>query len=99
MDSCQPVSRSLFERRFSPSCFWRVGFSLPCTRQRVTCSQVPPERCSIAPPRRQKNSGASVSKVRSVRGWIWRSEEHTSELQSHSDLVCRLLLEKKKAHV
>src|SRR5260221_2933312 len=27
-----------------------------------------------------------------------RSEEHTSELQSHSDLVCRLLLEKKKKH-
>src|SRR5260221_8659978 len=27
---------------------------------------------------------------------IFRSEEHTSELQSHSDLVCRLLLEKKK---
>src|SRR5260221_3850774 len=25
----------------------------------------------------------------------WRSEEHTSELQSHSDLVCRLLLEEK----
>src|SRR5437667_3274295 len=28
-------------------------------------------------------------------GWV-RSEEHTSELQSHHDLVCRLLLEKKK---
>src|SRR5438034_2151258 len=27
-----------------------------------------------------------------------RSEEHTSELQSHSDLVCRLLLEKKNKH-
>src|SRR5437773_10604073 len=27
---------------------------------------------------------------------IARSEEHTSELQSHHDLVCRLLLEKKK---
>src|SRR5206468_12026250 len=27
-----------------------------------------------------------------------RSEEHTSELQSRSDLVCRLLLEKKKKH-
>ena len=27
---------------------------------------------------------------------MYRSEEHTSELQSHSDLVCRLLLEKKK---
>src|SRR5438034_6961698 len=35
-----------------------------------------------------------------VAGGQWarsdRSEEHTSELQSHSDLVCRLLLEKKK---
>src|SRR5437588_2373904 len=29
---------------------------------------------------------------------LYRSEEHTSELQSHSDLVCRLLLEKKKKH-
>src|SRR5438034_1761281 len=28
-----------------------------------------------------------------------RSEEHTSELQSHSDLVCRLLLEKKKTRL
>src|SRR5437773_6695656 len=28
-----------------------------------------------------------------------RSEEHTSELQSHHDLVCRLLLEKKKQQV
>src|SRR5260370_29625926 len=27
-----------------------------------------------------------------------RSEEHTSELQSHLNLVCRLLLEKKKTH-
>src|SRR5437773_7180820 len=28
-----------------------------------------------------------------------RSEEHTSELQSHHDLVCRLLLEKKKINI
>src|SRR5260221_3400789 len=33
---------------------------------------------------------------RDFAGAIDRSEEHTSELQSHSDLVCRLLLEKKK---
>src|SRR5437773_7655988 len=32
------------------------------------------------------------------RYWKGRSEEHTSELQSHHDLVCRLLLEKKKKH-
>src|SRR6266480_6813861 len=32
-----------------------------------------------------------------ARGWqATRSEEHTSELQSHVNLVCRLLLEKKK---
>src|SRR2546427_1146377 len=30
---------------------------------------------------------------------LHRSEEHTSELQSQSNLVCRLLLEKKKRHV
>ena len=36
-----------------------------------------------------------VADEESEYGYI-RSEEHTSELQSHSDLVCRLLLEKKK---
>src|SRR5258707_2602983 len=30
---------------------------------------------------------------------VWRSEEHTSELQSRQYLVCRLLLEKKKKRV
>src|SRR5438874_6787246 len=35
----------------------------------------------------------------SINGMIYmRSEEHTSELQSRRDLVCRLLLEKKKKH-
>src|SRR2546428_7839528 len=33
------------------------------------------------------------------RLWRKRSEEHTSELQSRSDLVCRLLLEKKKESI
>src|SRR2546428_1819193 len=32
-------------------------------------------------------------------GFDMRSEEHTSELQSRSDLVCRLLLEKKKISI
>src|SRR3989475_7672030 len=34
--------------------------------------------------------------VRRPPSALWRSEEHTSELQSQSNLVCRLLLEKKK---
>src|SRR2546427_10695838 len=36
------------------------------------------------------------SAVQSVKRGQFRSEEHTSELQSQSNLVCRLLLEKKK---
>src|SRR5437588_2668555 len=39
---------------------------------------------------------APAALVRRGRPAPQRSEEHTSELQSHSDLVCRLLLEKKK---
>src|SRR5438034_6481482 len=55
--------------------------------------------------RRSRAAGPWASRGRRCRcaGWSrecdrcgCRSEEHTSELQSHSDLVCRLLLEKKK---
>src|SRR5438034_4317291 len=47
--------------------------------------------------------GLGIERIRdyilgvSTPGGEFRSEEHTSELQSHSDLVCRLLLEKKNA--
>src|SRR5438132_9340183 len=43
----------------------------------------------------QRMRGSPASDRSGLRGRR-RSEEHTSELQSHSDLVCRLLLEKKK---
>src|SRR2546430_12049127 len=50
--------------------------------------------------RRQAGGGFSTSSCRRIAydsGWTRpRSEEHTSELQSQSNLVCRLLLEKKK---
>src|SRR5438034_691285 len=42
--------------------------------------------------------GGQVSLLAGLLG-AGRSEEHTSELQSHSDLVCRLLLEKKNVSV
>src|SRR5438034_6383551 len=41
-------------------------------------------------------SGPGIS-YNAATGVLQRSEEHTSELQSHSDLVCRLLLEKNNA--
>src|SRR2546427_6807962 len=44
----------------------------------------------------QAGDGASGSEMNRRRAP--RSEEHTSELQSQSNLVCRLLLEKKKQH-
>src|SRR5438034_6807592 len=47
-----------------------------------------------APRRKLANSCSSSISLCTNR--TSRSEEHTSELQSHSDLVCRLLLEKKK---
>src|SRR5438034_7419867 len=42
------------------------------------------------------NASEASEQRRGPAGEPGRSEEHTSELQSHSDLVCRLLLEKKK---
>src|SRR5260221_10934932 len=55
--------------------------SFPKAHERLT-NNPKPEECPLALFRIQRRAG--------------RSEEHTSELQSHSDLVCRLLLEKKK---
>src|SRR5207248_10482608 len=43
-----------------------------------------------------RTAAASGSPDSAGSGQAWRSEEHTSELQSPYDLVCRLLLEKKK---
>src|SRR5256885_12892468 len=57
-----------------------------------------------APARRQRNVGAAAAgagngmmRPHATPTLRWRSEEHTSELQSPCNLVCRLLLEKKKA--
>src|SRR2546428_6685457 len=55
--------------------------------------------CSCAPRRASRRNSTpppSPSGSRATEGVLNRSEEHTSELQSRSDLVCRLLLEKKK---
>src|SRR5947207_8773805 len=49
----------------------------------------------LAPERGRAPGIAQGRHLRRLRGGGRRSEEHTSELQSHSDLVCRLLLEKK----
>src|SRR5260221_10919105 len=61
-------------------------------------SQRRPERRAIREiePRRRDADDLEQLPVDGDAASDERSEEHTSELQSHSDLVCRLLLEKKK---
>src|SRR5437773_6553106 len=56
----------------------------------TTLSDLPPRSPPLRRPRVRLRPG------REGRPGDGRSEEHTSELQSHHDLVCRLLLEKKK---
>src|SRR5438034_8168268 len=74
------VTRSCLREKFT------IFSAVPlCPRQRRRTLAAPPTTCALVtttPSRVMKNP--------------LRSEEHTSELQSHSDLVCRLLLEKKK---
>src|SRR2546421_7960417 len=53
-----------------------------------------PNRHQRSAPQRVDDRQAVIEVVKGVG--VDRSEEHTSELQSRSDLVCRLLLEKKK---
>src|SRR5438445_6999247 len=49
------------------------------------------------PEQRDPEAWATLANVLTAAGVeVWRSEEHTSELQSRQYLVCRLLLEKKK---
>src|SRR2546427_7655012 len=60
---------------------------------RVECVDPPP---LPEQPRARSLLGAGAGPRDQQRGGRRRSEEHTSELQSQSNLVCRLLLEKKK---
>src|SRR5260221_5034157 len=48
--------------------------------------------------RERSEAQQAQERITHIGEWreLYRSEEHTSELQSHSDIVCRLLLEKKK---
>src|SRR5438034_8616101 len=55
-----------------------------------------PTRCALSTLRGGGNRSGADAVLTWQTGFPFRSEEHTSELQSHSDLVCRLLLEKKK---
>src|SRR5205807_4946866 len=64
-------------------------------QQNISVSQIKSQISALNRDYRAKNTDKST--VPAVfRGLVTRSEEHTSELQSPCNLVCRLLLEKKK---
>src|SRR5437773_567336 len=85
------TTRCLFISAPQTACHGSRGGSGACrcyARRRSVCYRPPPAAGPCAAPRpRPRDRGAAHG----------RSEEHTSELQSHHDLVCRLLLEKKKS--
>src|SRR5690349_22857689 len=58
-----------------------------------------PSGASIATARRSPELASLAAGSRRLDSTAARSEEHTSELQSRRDLVCRLLLEKKKSKI
>src|SRR5438034_3093552 len=80
-----------------------ISFSRPCSLAhcRMDCilgasSSFNTAKISSNLPSAASSDRASPCLICPASSKVMRSEEHTSELQSHSDLVCRLLLEKKK---
>src|SRR5260221_5308569 len=84
--NCCPFSPS----SVNSSTMFRLWASSACCRNVSEASSLEISGCS-------RDSKPTVSTVACclLSSQRFRSEEHTSELQSHSDLVCRLLLEKK----
>src|SRR5204863_1868678 len=76
----------------SPASIWGGGAGIYTIRVGTAALGCPGERSSPAP-RSERKKPFLTPLLRTPRN---RSEEHTSELQSRRDLVCRLLLEKKK---
>src|SRR2546430_13301777 len=76
----------------------------PLFRSPQTCGHIarPPSTDTPCPSGRATGDGSAptppccLRRSRAAGRLVCRSEEHTSELQSQSNLVCRLLLEKKK---
>src|SRR5438105_13611536 len=65
----------------------------PCA---IDIHGVQPARSGSVPVETAGHSRDQLHVIQNVPDYMKRSEEHTSELQSRVDLVCRLLLEKKK---
>src|SRR5690606_41402549 len=72
--------------------------ALPIYPHRVRAGRAPVPHRATRPGRRRGVEGAGHGVAPGLPRRV-RSEEHTSELQSRENLVCRLLLEKKKKNI
>src|SRR6266540_3267055 len=89
--SAGPASRVRFQIALVVA--WLIRASSSAVRA-CTCSR----QCPVAT--RAALTSPSAAATSAAHGFVGaRSEEHTSELQSHHDLVCRLLLEKKNKKI
>src|SRR5205807_9529940 len=89
-----PTRRSSDLNYYEKSLGGRVTFSMTYGESPLA-GQTPAERRMEDPP--ATVGGRLPRQYRKPQGlWLMRSEEHTSELQSPCNIVCRLLLEKKK---
>src|SRR5690349_22510803 len=80
---CRPYIASSYSRQdFSPSALAWIS--------NISTASAPQRRMSAI------SVASLTARISSTQPAASRSEEHTSELQSRRDLVCRLLLEKKK---
>src|SRR5690606_40333664 len=86
-------SPTLFRSPLSPQVSSSLAESLTDFRDWMWCCHMAVGRCRFC------LVGSSMVGMSDRNASIWRkrSEEHTSELQSRENLVCRLLLEKKKS--
>src|SRR5260221_11685846 len=82
-------------RRQASSAVYPCTFCRNCTAKKRVPTIAKP-RATLA--RLATENTRLLNRRKGTIGSRTRSEEHTSELQSHSDLVCRLLLEKKKKY-
>src|SRR5688572_32431227 len=79
---------TLFRSKVEKEGYETVTFPMPVDVRKMNVAMTPPAD--------QLKPGKNTVTVTTTDPATGRSEEHTSELQSQSNLVCRLLLEKKK---
>src|SRR5437773_9747401 len=85
---CLLSVRFCYSKRRLQRSFWGKHIEQQTMKTRIEIQNIPTTYSGVKSPQ--------IGRPRSDSADAMRSEEHTSELQSHHDLVCRLLLEKKK---